>query len=127
METIRKEPARYLLEYLMLTPDDVRIAAVARFTEGSDKLRQRIEERRARDANESLAMRRISRRLAPFAIRSPRQRGRHGQTVILPVLGLPMARIICWPVCAQPLHHPAARSFALSSDYKSAGLSREEC
>jgi hypothetical protein len=58
MEAIRKEPARYLFEYLMLTPDDVRVAAVARFTEGSDKLRQQIEERRARDANESLAMRR---------------------------------------------------------------------
>jgi hypothetical protein len=58
MEAIQNEPPRHLFEYLMLTPEDVRVAAVARFTEGSDKLRQQIEERRARDANESLPMRR---------------------------------------------------------------------
>ena len=56
MEAIQREPPRYLFEYLMLTPDDVRVTAVARFTEGSDKLRQQIEARRARDANESLSM-----------------------------------------------------------------------
>jgi hypothetical protein len=58
MKAIQKEPPRYLFDYLMLTPDDVRVTAVARFTEGSDKLRQQIEARRARDANESLSMRR---------------------------------------------------------------------
>ncbi len=58
MEAIQKEPARHLFEYLMLTPEDVRVTAVATFTEGSDKLRQQIEARRARDANESLSMRR---------------------------------------------------------------------
>ena len=55
MEAIQKEPPRHLFEYLMLTPEDVRITAVARFTEGSDK---QIEARRSRDANESLSMRR---------------------------------------------------------------------
>ncbi len=58
MEAIQKEPPRHLFEYLMLTPDDERVTAVAKFTEGSDKLRQQIEARRARDANESLSMRR---------------------------------------------------------------------
>ncbi|MDB5607988.1 MAG: hypothetical protein JWP25_4888 [Bradyrhizobium sp.] len=58
MEAIQKEPPRHLFEYLMLTPDDVRVTAVARFTEGSGKVRQQIEARRARDANESLSMRR---------------------------------------------------------------------
>jgi hypothetical protein len=58
MEAIQKEPPRHLFEYLMLTPEDVRVAAVARFTDGSENLRQQIEERRARDANESLSMRR---------------------------------------------------------------------
>ncbi len=55
---MRKDPPRLLYEYLMLTPEDVRVAAVASFTAGSDKLRQEIEERRKRHANESLSMRR---------------------------------------------------------------------
>jgi hypothetical protein len=42
----------------METPDDVRGAAVLKFAEGSEKLRQAMEERRKRDAGESLSMRR---------------------------------------------------------------------
>ena len=58
MEAVQKEPPRFLFEYLMLTPEDVRAKAVVRFTEGSDKLRKQIEGRRVRDAEESLSMRR---------------------------------------------------------------------
>jgi hypothetical protein len=42
----------------MNTPEPVRVAAVKKFSEGSEKLRQRVEVRRARDVNEPLSMRR---------------------------------------------------------------------
>ena len=55
---IRHDPAFFLFDYLMETPEAVRITGVARFSEGSEQLRQRIEERRKRHAGESLSMRR---------------------------------------------------------------------
>ena len=57
-EAIQRDPPRFLYDYLMNTPEDVRQAAVRKFSEGSEKLRQRVEARRARDANEPLSMRR---------------------------------------------------------------------
>jgi len=58
MGVVRAEPARWLYEYLVATPEDVRTTAVKKFSEGSDSLRQRIEERRRQHAGESFAMRR---------------------------------------------------------------------
>ncbi|MFZ1429266.1 MAG: hypothetical protein WAS21_21115 [Geminicoccaceae bacterium] len=58
IDVIRAEPARWLYKYLVATPEDVRIGAVQRFSGGSERLRQRIEERRCQHAGESLAMRR---------------------------------------------------------------------
>jgi hypothetical protein len=55
---IKSRPAEMLYDYLMNTPDDTRRLAVVRYSEGADRLRQRIEARRARDQGESLAMRR---------------------------------------------------------------------
>jgi hypothetical protein len=57
-EAIKQNPPHFLYEYLMNTPEAVRVAAVKRFTEDSEKLRQRVEARRTRDANEPLSMRR---------------------------------------------------------------------
>ncbi|MGH6753313.1 MAG: hypothetical protein ACREDP_14205, partial [Bradyrhizobium sp.] len=39
-------------------PEDIRTMAVSKFSEGSEKLRQAIEEKRLRDASEPLSMRR---------------------------------------------------------------------
>lgn len=58
IDVIRHDPAFFLFNYLMETPEAVRITGVARFSEGSEQLRQRIEERRKRHAGESLSMRR---------------------------------------------------------------------
>lgn len=55
---IKAQPAELLYDYLMNTPEDVRRLAVVKFSEGAEHLRQRIENRRSRDQNESLAMRR---------------------------------------------------------------------
>jgi hypothetical protein len=55
---VRAEPARWLYEYLVATPEDVRVAAIRKFSDGSERLRQRVEERRRQHAGESLAMRR---------------------------------------------------------------------
>jgi hypothetical protein len=57
-EAIQQDPPRFLYDYLMNTPEAVRVAAVKRFSEDSEKLRQRVEARRTRDAGESLSMRR---------------------------------------------------------------------
>jgi hypothetical protein len=58
VNAIRRDPPRFLFQYLTETPEDVRFSAVSKFSEGSEKLRQLVEERRKRDANESLSMRR---------------------------------------------------------------------
>lgn len=55
---MRRDPARSLFDYLMNTPEDVRKMAVGTFSEGSEKLRHEIEERRKRHAGETLSMRR---------------------------------------------------------------------
>ena len=55
---VRRNPAYSLYDYLMTTPEEVRITAVLNFSRGSDDLRQRIEKRRRQHAGESLAMRR---------------------------------------------------------------------
>lgn len=55
---VRSEPARWLYDFLVATPENVRTTAVLNFSNGSDGLRQRIEERRRQHAGESLAMRR---------------------------------------------------------------------
>ena len=47
-----------MFDNLTETPEDVRLMAVSQFSEGSAKLRQAIEERRAHDASEAIAMRR---------------------------------------------------------------------
>lgn len=55
---IRSDPPRWLYEFLVATPEDVRTAAIRNFSDGSEQLRQRIEERRQRYAGETFAMRR---------------------------------------------------------------------
>lgn len=55
---VRESPAERLYEYLVGTPDDVRLAAVKNFSDGSKRLRMNIEDRRARHANETMSMRR---------------------------------------------------------------------
>jgi hypothetical protein len=57
-EAIKQDPPKSLFDYLMNTTDEVRTTAAKNFTEGSEKLKQLIEERRKRDAGESLSMRR---------------------------------------------------------------------
>lgn len=57
LEHIRGDPPRALFDYLMATPEEVRTHAVATFSKGADKLREDVEKRRQRDANETMAMR----------------------------------------------------------------------
>lgn len=58
IDYIRRQPADCLFDYLTETQDHVRKAAVTAFSDGSEKLRQQIEERRQRHAGESISMRR---------------------------------------------------------------------
>lgn len=58
IDFIRNRPAHCLYDFLVATPDDVRIAAVKNFSDGSERLRQRIEDRRRQHANESPSLRR---------------------------------------------------------------------
>jgi hypothetical protein len=55
---IRQNPSKYLYEFLATAPDEERHNSVKKFSAGSEYLRLRIEERRSRDQNESLSMRR---------------------------------------------------------------------
>jgi hypothetical protein len=55
---LRACPDLCLYDYLMECPEDVRVAAVRRFSAGSEKLRLRVENRRAQHSNESESMRR---------------------------------------------------------------------
>jgi hypothetical protein len=57
-EAMRGDPPRTLFDFLMKTPEEVRKTAIGAFSEGSEKLRQEIEERRKRYAGETLSMRR---------------------------------------------------------------------
>lgn len=58
LEFIQRQPAFCLYQYLAATPDDLRITATRTFSDGSEILRQRIEERRRQNAHESLSLRR---------------------------------------------------------------------
>lgn len=58
LNAIRTDPPRFLFDYLTSTPDDIRTVAVSNFSKGAERLRQQVEERRSRDANESWSMRR---------------------------------------------------------------------
>lgn len=58
IEAIRSDPPRYMFDYLTGLPEDIRTKAISKFSEGAEKLRQLIEERRARDASEAVSMRR---------------------------------------------------------------------
>lgn len=57
-EAVKANPPYFLFNYLMETPEKVRRKAVQQFSEGASKLKALIEERKKRDAGESLAMRR---------------------------------------------------------------------
>jgi hypothetical protein len=58
LDLIRAQPQAMLFDFLMELPDDIRRIAVARFTQGSKELAERIEERRKRDKDESKETRR---------------------------------------------------------------------
>ncbi len=58
LAAIRSAPARFMFDYLTGLPEDIRTASVSNFSEGSEKLRQAIEDKRKRDASEALTMRR---------------------------------------------------------------------
>lgn len=58
LAAIRSDPPRFMFDYLADTPESVRTMAVSKFSQGSEKLRRKVEERRARDASESVSMRR---------------------------------------------------------------------
>ena len=58
LAAIRSDPPRFMFDYLAGLPEDIRTASVSSFSEGSEKLRQAIEERRGRDASQALSMRR---------------------------------------------------------------------
>jgi hypothetical protein len=58
MGAIRKDPAYALFNYLVAIPDEQRLSAVKKFSEGSEQLRRRVENRRSRHRNQPLSMRR---------------------------------------------------------------------
>jgi hypothetical protein len=55
---VRSDPSRELYKYLLETPDDVRQPSVRMFSEGIERLRQEIEERRLRHKGERRDVRR---------------------------------------------------------------------
>lgn len=55
---LRKHPAYGLYDYLFALPEEIRLAAVQKFSAGSEQLRIRVENRRTQHSGESLAMRR---------------------------------------------------------------------
>lgn len=55
---VRDDPKGFLFRFWMETPEEVRKAAVRKYSEGSDTLQKQIEERRRRHATESKPMRR---------------------------------------------------------------------
>ena len=59
IDYLRRDPPRMLFEYLVGIEDDIRRLAVSKFSEGANKLKEDIEKRRQRDANETMAMRRM--------------------------------------------------------------------
>jgi hypothetical protein len=58
VDLIRQHPATALYDHLTTASNDERLLAVKRWSDGSEALRSRIESRRGRHQNESLAMRR---------------------------------------------------------------------
>jgi hypothetical protein len=58
LNAIHNNPPRFMFEYLTGLPENIRTGSVSKFSDGSEKLRQAVEERRARDASEALSMRR---------------------------------------------------------------------
>jgi len=58
LDAIRANPASFLLDYLVNSPDEVRRSAVRQWSTGSEKLGQRIESRRQQFRDEPMAMRR---------------------------------------------------------------------
>jgi len=58
IDFIRSRPAEALYDYVVNTPKEVSRMAVQKFSEVSNKLRERIEKRLLDHANESIAMRR---------------------------------------------------------------------
>jgi hypothetical protein len=59
----KANPQEFLFRFLMETPEAIRTEAVRRFSQGGDGVRQRVEERRVRDAGEkesSVPRRRVS-------------------------------------------------------------------
>lgn len=55
---IRDNPSASLFDYLTTTPEDVRTAATRNFSNGSERLRSVVEDRRRRHAGETASMRR---------------------------------------------------------------------
>ena len=58
LAAIRSNPPRFMFEFLTVLPEDIRTMAVSKFSEGSEKLRQAIEEKARSDASEAVSMRR---------------------------------------------------------------------
>jgi hypothetical protein len=57
IESVRQRPATALFHYLTTAPDDERLSAVKRWSEGSAALASQVEERRTKHKGEALAMR----------------------------------------------------------------------
>ncbi|MCV3238736.1 hypothetical protein [Mesorhizobium sp. ZC-5] len=58
VEWMRSQPQRALLQYLHETPENIRVEAIRKFTQGCEDLRRGIEDRRSRHKAEALSMRR---------------------------------------------------------------------
>lgn len=58
VNAVRSSPEFCLYDFLTATPDNVRVEAIQNFSRQSEELKQQIEERRRRDTNESIDMRR---------------------------------------------------------------------
>ena len=58
LDVMRANPASFLLDFLVNSPDEVRWSAVSQWSAGSAKLGQRIENRRQQFRDEPMAMRR---------------------------------------------------------------------
>jgi hypothetical protein len=55
---IKSNPPYFMFDYLTGLPEDIRKMAVSNFSEGAEKLRQAIEDKRSKDASQPISMRR---------------------------------------------------------------------
>ena len=58
LAAMKSNPPYFMFEFLTGLPEDIRKTGVTKFSDGAEKLRQAIEDKRAQDASQTISMRR---------------------------------------------------------------------